>query len=129
MTDRSGPRLGRRRDVIECPDRGDITAQTATTHLGVSTTTVGTLLEHHRRGLPDPAQVRHAFVERLATDGGAAAYAKPRSTVETLFGNIKANLRFRRFSRRGLAATTSEGRLVCTVHDLLEIHRHRLATT
>ncbi len=69
------------------------------------------------------------MVERLATEAGAAAYAKRKTTVETVFGNVKANLGFRRFSRRGLTATSSEWRLVCTVHNLLKIHRHRLAAT
>jgi len=69
------------------------------------------------------------MIERLATEHGAAAYSKRKTTVETVFGNIKANLGFRRFSRRGLDATSSEWRLVCTVHNLLKIHRQRLAAT
>jgi hypothetical protein len=69
------------------------------------------------------------MVERLATEHGTAAYAKRKTTVETVFGNIKANLGFRRFSNRGLDATSSEWRLVCTVHNLLKIHRQQLAAT
>jgi hypothetical protein len=30
---------------------------------------------------------------------------------------------------RGLDATSSEWQLVCTVHNLLKIHRHQLAAT
>jgi hypothetical protein len=67
--------------------------------------------------------------KRLGTEAGAAAYAKRKTTVEPVFGNLKANLRFRRFSRRGLNAVSSEWRLICTVHNLLKLHRHRLATT
>ena len=37
------------------------------------------------------------------------------------------NLRFRRFSHRGLAAVTSEWRLICTIHNLLKLRRHQLA--
>jgi len=68
------------------------------------------------------------MIERLATDTGAAAYTKRKTTVETVFGSIKA-LRFRRFSLRGRAAASSEWQLVCTAHNLLKIHRHRLVTT
>ncbi len=129
ITDPNDPRLGRRREVIERLDRGDVTVRAAATDLGVSTTTVRKLLNHHRRGLPDSAQVRQAMVERLGSDEGAAAYAKRKTTVETVFGNIKANLRFRRFSLRGLAGASTEWQLVCTAHNLLKIHRHRPATT
>ena len=55
--------------------------------------------------------------------------AESKTTVETVFGNVKANLGFRRFTRRGLDATSSEWRLICTVHNLLKIHRHQLAAT
>ena len=128
ITDPRDPRIARRREVIERLDRGEIHVKTAATELEVSTTTVRKLLTHHRSGRPDPVQVRQAMVEQLATEAGAAAYAKRKTTVETVFGNVKANLGFRRFSRRGLTAISSEWRLVCTVHNLLKIHRHRLAT-
>ncbi len=96
--------------------------------MGVSTTWARKLLRDHRSGRPDPAQLRNAMLKRLTTDTGAAAYAKRKTTVEPVFGNLKANLGFRRFSRRGLDAASSEWRLICTVHNLLKIQRHRLAT-
>ena len=68
------------------------------------------------------------MLERLATKAGTAAYAKRKTTVEPVFGNLKANLGFRRFSMRGLDATKSEWRLICTVHNLLKLHRHQPAT-
>ncbi len=129
ITDPDDPRLARRSEVVERLDRGDITVRVAATELGVSTTTVRKLLKNHRSGLPDSFTVRHAMVERLATEHGAAVYARRKTTVETVFGNVKANLGFRRFSMRGLDAASSEWRLVCTVHNLLKIHRHRLAAT
>jgi transposase len=129
ITDPDDPRIARRRHVIERLDRAEITVKTAAAEMGASTTTARKLLRNHRSGLPDPVEIRRAMVERLATERGAAAYAKRKTTVETVFGNIKANLGFRRFSRRGLDATSSEWRLVCTVHNLLKIHRQRLATT
>jgi predicted transcriptional regulator len=129
ITDPDDQRLARRRQVIQRLDRGEITVTAAASEMGVSTTTVRKLLRNHRAGRSDPIEVRQTMVERLATEYGAAAYAKRKTTVETVFGTVKANLGFRRFSRRGLDATSSEWRLVCTVHNLLKIHRQRLAAT
>jgi hypothetical protein len=68
--------------------------------------------------------------QRLASEEGAAAAAKRKTTVELVFGNLKANLRFRRFSQRGLDAARSEWQqLICIIHNLLKLHRHQLATT
>jgi hypothetical protein len=66
------------------------------------------------------------MLQQLSTPDGAAAFAKRKTTVEPVFGQIKHNLRYRRFARRGLDAVTSEWRLICTIHNLLKIHRHRL---
>ncbi|MCH7668941.1 MAG: IS1182 family transposase [Acidobacteria bacterium] len=127
ITDPDDPRLAQRREVIERLNAAEVTVTAAAAEMGVSTTTARKLLRNHRAGRPDSVEVRQAMVERLATEHGAAAYAKRKTTVETVFGNIKANLGFRRFSNRGLDATSSEWRLVCTVHNLLKIHRQRLA--
>ena len=129
VTDPDDPRIARRIGVIERLDRAEITVKAAATEMGVSTTTVRNWLNDHRSGRPDPVAVRHAMGQRLATEHGAAAYAKRKTTVETVFGNVKANLKFRRFSRRGLDATSSEWRLICAAHNLLKIHRHQLAAT
>ena len=129
VTDPNDPRIARRAGVIERLDRAKITVTAAAEEMGVSTTTVRKWLANHRGGRPDPVAVRRAMVERLATEHGAAAYAKRKTTVETVFGNVKANLKFRRFSRRGLDATSSEWRLICAAHNLLKIHRHQLAAT
>jgi hypothetical protein len=37
------------------------------------------------------------------------------------FGNITANLRFRRFARRSQQAALSEWRLICSVDNLLKL--------
>ncbi len=128
LTDPADPRIAERNAVIERLDRGDLTVGAAAEEMGVSTTWARKLLRDHRSGRPDPAQLRNAMLKRLTTDTGAAAYAKRKTTVEPVFGNLKANLGFRRFSRRGLDAASSEWRLICTVHNLLKIQRHRLAT-
>ena len=76
--------------------------------MGVSTPAARKLLKNHRSGRPDPVEVRRAMVDRLATEHGAVAYAKRKTTVETVFGNVKANHGFRRFSRRGFEALRDE---------------------
>ena len=69
------------------------------------------------------------MLDRLASDDGKALYAKRKITAEPVFGNIKANLRFRRFSRRSTPAVTSEWRLICSAHNLLKLRTARLATS
>jgi hypothetical protein len=73
---------------------GELATSAVSEAMGVSTTTVRKWLANHRGGRPDPVTVRRAMVERLATEHGAAAHAKRKTTVETVFGNVKANLGF-----------------------------------
>jgi transposase len=63
--------------------------------------------------LPDDADVVDAMKHRLKTSSGKAVYAKRKSTIETVFGIIKAVLGFRKFSVRGLDAVKHEWDLVC----------------
>ena len=70
---------------------------------------------------------RRHMRDRLDSEDGKALYQRRRVTVEPVFGNIKANLRFRTFSRRGIDAVGSEWRLICSVHNLLKVRQHRLA--
>jgi len=129
IIDPTDPRRKQREAVIERVDAGELTITQAAKEMGVSHTWARKLVNDHRRGVPDPARLRAEMEERLASDTGAAAYAKRKTTVEPVFGNLKANLGFRRFSQRGLDAVRSEWRLICTIHNLLKLHRHRLATT
>jgi hypothetical protein len=48
--------------------------------------------------------------------------------LESVFGQIKSNRGIRRFQRRGRLAVLSEWRLLTLTHNLLKLHRHRLAT-
>ena len=129
ITDPDDPRIAQRAEVLDRLADGEITITHAADEMGVSTTWTRKLLADHRRGGRDPAQLRQEMLQRLETESGAAAFAKRKTTVEPVFGNLKANLRFRRFSTRGLPAVTSEWRLICSVHNLLKLHRHRLAAT
>jgi hypothetical protein len=69
------------------------------------------------------------FVRRvLETDWGKQLYLRRQGSVESVFGQIKANRGVRRFQRRGRLAVLSEWRLLTATHNLLKLHQHRLAT-
>jgi hypothetical protein len=63
----------------------------------------------------------------LATDSGKQLYLKRQSTIEPVFGQIKANRGANRFLRRGRSAVRSEWRLLAATHNLLKLHKHPLA--
>jgi len=65
--------------------------------------------------------------ERLASASGKALYKLRKQTVEPVIGQVKEALDFRRFLCRGEDAAESEWTMVCTVHNLLKLHRARLA--
>jgi transposase len=129
ITHPDDPRLHQRQAMIERLDRAEISIAEAAAELGVSKTWARKLLANHRRGGDDPVQLRVRMLERLHSPDGAAAFAKRGITVEPVFGNLKANLGYRRFSRRGFTAVASEWRLICTAHNLLKLHRHQPATS
>lgn len=126
ITDPDDPRIAERDAVLERHERGELTLKAAAAEMGVSLTWARKLRDDRQNGGPDPARLRKDMLEQLATDRGRLLYAKRKITVEPVFGNIKANLRFRRFSRRGTPAVTSEWRLVCSAHNLLKLRTHRL---
>jgi hypothetical protein len=64
----------------------------------------------------------------LATDWGKQLYLRRQGLVEPVFGQIKSNRGANRFLRRGRSAVRSEWRLLAATHNLLKLHRHRLAT-
>jgi transposase len=61
---------------------------------------------------------------KLSTPRGRAIYAKRKSIVEPVFGQIKECRGFRQFSLRGLAPVGGEWSLVCTCHNLLKLFRY-----
>jgi hypothetical protein len=68
------------------------------------------------------------FMRRaLRSPTGEALYRRRKWMVEPVFADIKVNRRAGRFRRRGLAAVRSEWRLLTATHNLLKLHRHRLA--
>jgi transposase len=63
----------------------------------------------------------------LSTERGKELYLRRQGSVESVFGQIKANRGVRRFQRRGRLAVRSEWRLLGATHNLLKLHQHRLA--
>ncbi len=59
----------------------------------------------------------------LASDRGRKIYARRKSTVEPVFGQIRAARRFGQFSFRGLIKNRCEWLLVCATHNLLKLWR------
>jgi transposase len=84
----------------------------------------------HARGTPDPdlGAGPPGFMRRaLRTPTGATLYRRRQWMIEPVFADIKVNRRAGRFRRRGLGAVRSEWRLLTATHNLLKLHRHRLA--
>jgi transposase len=61
---------------------------------------------------------------KLDTGSGQALYARRKTIVEPVFGQIKEGRGFRRFLLRGLSKIGGEWRLVCLTHNLLKIRRY-----
>ena len=107
--------------VIERVAAGEISKRAASDQLTVSVTRVKTMLAHVRGDITDPTVARKAMDDKLAQPDNAALYRKRSVSIEPVFGNIKANLGFRRFALRGHAGVHSEWRLICTIHNLLKL--------
>jgi len=79
-----------------------------------------------RFGEPPPLAEGASAVDRmrhrLRTAEGRALYAKRQSTVEPVFGIIKAVMGFRHFLLRGLTAVSGEWNLVCIAWNIKRLH-------
>ena len=62
---------------------------------------------------------------RLRTPEGAAIYTKRQHTVEPVFGTIKEQRGYRRFSRRGLEAVQAEWQLITAAHNIIKAYHLR----
>jgi transposase len=109
--------------IIERVDRGEISRRAAKHQLEVTDGRIRTMLAHVRGEAVDPSIARKQMDDHLAEPEKAELYAKRSTAIEPVFGNVKHNLGFRRFSRRSLPAVNSEWRLMCTVHNLLKLQQ------
>jgi transposase len=72
--------------------------------------------------LPENADPVTTMKHRLKTLEGKKLYAKRKSTVETVFGIIKAVIGFRQFLLRGLESVSGEWDLVCIAYNLKRLY-------
>ena len=70
---------------------------------------------------PEGATVKQAMRHKLRTQAGRAIYKMRKAIVEPVFGQIKEQRGFRRFSLRGLANVRCEWKLVCAVSNLRKL--------
>ena len=75
--------------------------------------------------LPDDADAVAEMKHRLKTQDGRALYGKRKSTVEPVFGIIKAVMGFRQFLLRGVESVSGEWDLVCMAWNLKRLHALR----
>jgi hypothetical protein len=81
-------------------------------------------LRHWKRPKPpksDAAPIVHMRY-RLRTTAGRAIYARRKSTVEPVIGNIKRSMGFRQFLMRGFEKASAEWTLACLAWNLRRIH-------
>jgi hypothetical protein len=60
---------------------------------------------------------------RRSTTAGQAIYARRKTIVEPVFGQIKQAQGFRQFLLRGVEKARSEWALVCATHNVLKLYR------
>jgi len=65
-------------------------------------------------------QQRQEVKARLATEAGEILYRQRKCDVEPVFGHIKSNRDFDRFTLRGLPKVTVEWGLLCVAHNFLK---------
>jgi transposase len=109
--------------LIERHARGELSQRAVMDQLQISQSRVKAMLAHVRGEATEPTIARHAMDSKLSDPENAERYKQRQHAIEPVFGNIKANLRYRRFAVRGIDAVTSEWRLICTSHNLLKLWR------
>jgi transposase len=108
--------------VIQRHARGEISQRAAADELAVTPGRVKTMLAHVNGQAVDPSIARKTMDDKLSQAENEQRYKQRSTTIEPVFGNIKHNLKYRRFTLRGLPAVHSEWRLICTAHNLLKLH-------
>ena len=72
---------------------------------------------------PADASPKEAMRSKLRSKAGRAVYKMRKAIVEPVFGQIKEQRGFRRFSLRGKQNVSREWKLVCAVSNLLKLFR------
>lgn len=76
-----------------------------------------------RGPVPAGATRVERMTRKLLTQAGAAVYARRKTLVEPVFGQIKQARGFRQFLLRGVEKVGREWALVCTTHNILKLYR------
>ena len=79
--------------------------------------------------IPSNLSAKEKMERKLLTKKGKAMYSKRGWMVEGTFGQMKHDLGFDYFMRRGKSACASEWKLMCSVHNLLKIFRFQALAT
>lgn len=74
-----------------------------------------------RGRMPHGLSVADRMRRRLRTKQGRARYAKRKTIVEPVFGQIKQGRGFRQFLLRGLQTVKGEWALICTTHNVRKL--------
>ena len=80
-----------------------------------------------RGRIPKSATLVERMKRKLMTKPGRAIYARRKTIVEPVFGQIKQAQGFRRFLLRGVEKVRSEWALVCATHNMLKLYRACMA--
>jgi hypothetical protein len=76
-----------------------------------------------RGRIPQSATVVDRMKRKLMTKTGQAIYARRKTIVEPVFGQIKQAQGFSQFLLRGVEKVGSEWALVCATHNILKLYR------
>ena len=93
---------------------------------------IATERQRHNQAFPaaadkpavSPTTPKEKMRAKLGTESGRELYARRKTIVEPVFGQMKESRGFRRFLLRGLVKIRGEWRLVCLTHNLLKIWRY-----
>jgi len=73
--------------------------------------------------LPEDATPKQRMAHKLRTEQGRAVYARRKTIVEPVFGQMQTVQDARRLLLRGKAAARAQWRFNCAIHNLLKLHR------
>jgi transposase len=76
-----------------------------------------------RGRIPKSATLVERMKRKLMSKAGQGIYARRKTIVEPVFGQIKQAQGFRQFLLRGVAKVRSEWALVCATHNMLKLYR------
>jgi hypothetical protein len=78
-----------------------------------------------RGRIPKGLSAKELMRRKLSTIRGRTIYAKRKTIVEPVFGQIKQARGFRQFLLRGISKVKGEWSLICTTHNLLKLWRNK----